>query len=352
MAAWFFLQSVSKVIMNDWFAKKVVGARSGESLRLRAYGLWALLQVLIIIYGFPSPAFGHKGEPHTLTELSQRWSFDPLVVVGLAFSVWLYFRGLRRLWRESAVGQGIKRWQAASFACGWAALFIALISPLHTLGEVLFSAHMVQHEVLMLIAAPLIVLGRPLITFLWAVPMRWRKQLGRIGKAGIVETGWRALTNPLAAWAIHGLALWVWHVPALFQATLESDLVHTAQHLSFFLSALLFWWALIYGRQALMGYGVAVLYVFSTAMHSGLLGVLLTFTTKLWYPVYREFTGTWGLTPMEDQQLGGLIMWIPAGVVYVIAGLILFTAWLQASERRVLAKESRRQEPATDWLNR
>jgi putative membrane protein len=289
-----------------------------------------------------STAFAHNDEPHSLSDLLKSWSWDPFVVIGLGLSAWLYFYGLGRLWRESVAGQGIKRWQAVSFACGWLALFTALISPLHTFGELLFSAHMVQHEVLMLFAAPMFVLGRPLIPSLWALPMNWRKKAGRLGKHGMIEKTWRVITNPLAAWAIHGVALWVWHVPVLFQATLESDWIHTAQHLSFFISALLFWWALIYGRHKIMSYGAAVLYVFSTAMHSGLLGALLTFTSNLWYPAYREFTATWGLTPMEDQQLGGLIMWIPAGFVYVIAGLILFAAWLRASERKAVASEKRR----------
>src|SRR5205085_2720907 len=100
----------------------------------------------------------------------------------------------------------------------------------------------------------------------------------------------------------------------------------------------------IHGHQSLMGYGAAVLYIFSTAMHSSLLGALLTFTTRLWYPAYQELTATWGLTPMEDQQIGGLIMWIPAGIIYVIAGLLIFAAWLQASEHRTKAKEAHRQK--------
>jgi putative membrane protein len=295
-------------------------------------------------------AFAHNDEPHSFNELSKSWSWDPLVVIGLMLSAWLYYRGTRRLWQESATGQGIKKWQAASFAFGWLALFVALVSPLHAFGELLFSAHMVQHEVLMLFAAPLFVLGRPLIPFLWALPMKERKRVGRWGKERWIEKTWRAISNPLAAWTIHGIALWVWHLPALFQATLESDLIHTAQHLSFFVSALLFWWALIHGRRGMMGYGAAVLYVFSTAMHSGLLGALLTFTTKLWYPDYQELAATWGLTAIEDQQLGGLIMWIPAGMVYVVAGLFLFAAWLRASEHKAIAKEKRSRKVVAELI--
>jgi len=115
------------------------------------------------------------------------------------------------------------------------------------------------------------------------------------------------LTIPIVAWVIHAVALWTWHVPALFEAVLHNEWVHTAQHLSFLLSALLFWWALIHGRQGWMGYGAAALYVFTTSLHSGLLGALLTFSKSVWYPSYVGLTNSWGLTPLEDQQLGGLI---------------------------------------------
>ncbi|HKC65760.1 MAG TPA: cytochrome c oxidase assembly protein, partial [Pyrinomonadaceae bacterium] len=144
------------------------------------------------------------------------------------------------------------------------------------------------------------------------------------------------------AWAVHALALWVWHIPVLFQATLDSEFIHTLQHLSFFFSALLFWWALIHGRRGLLGYGAATLYVFTTSVHSGLLGALITFAQGIWYPAYKGYTASWGLTPLEDQQLGGLIMWIPAGLVYIFAGLALFAGWLRESEARVLKHEERR----------
>jgi len=281
------------------------------------------------------------GKPHHFADLPYTWGLDPVVWLSLALSGWLYLRGLRRLWRESGKGRGIRRWEAWCYAGGWAALFLALVSPLHPLGEVLFSAHMAQHEVLMVLAAPLVVLGRPLIAFLWALPLEWARTVGGWSKAVWFGRAWRAVTNPLAAWAIHAAALWVWHVPALFQATLTSDFVHTLQHVSFLGSALLFWWALIHGPRGLMGYGAAVLYVFTTSVHSGILGAFITFTGTLLYPAYARTTASWGLTPLEDQQLGGLIMWVPAGLVYIIAGLALCAGWMRESERRVLRREAR-----------
>jgi cytochrome c oxidase assembly factor CtaG len=141
--------------------------------------------------------------------------------------------------------------------------------------------------------------------------------------------------------------LWVWHIPFLFQATLDNDFVHSLQHSSFLFSALLFWWALMHGRARMRGYGIAVLYVFTTAMHTGALGALITFAGSILYPDYARTTPAWHLTPLEDQQLGGLIMWIPAGLVYFVAGLALFAAWLRESEARVKLYEAELTRDAT-----
>ena len=287
----------------------------------------------------------HNGKPHTWHDLARTWSFEPGVIVALALSGILYWRGVRRMWREPQreAGRrgGVRPWEAWCYAGGWLALFVALVSPLHPWGRVLFSAHMTQHEVLMLVAAPLLVLGRPLAPLLRALPLGWARAAGRLSKLAWWQRVWRFITNPFVAWAVHAVALWVWHVPALFQAVIEHEWVHTLQHLSFFLSALLFWWALIHGRQGALGYGAGVLYMFTTALHSGLLGALITFAAGVWYPAYAHTTETWGLTPLEDQQLGGLIMWIPAGLVYVVAGLALFAGWLRESEARVVRRERR-----------
>jgi putative membrane protein len=281
----------------------------------------------------------HEGKPHNWHDLALAWSFEPLVVISLVLSAVLFAIGLRRLWRESPKRKSIRTWEALSFAGGWLALFVALVSPLHAWGSVLFSAHMSQHEILMLVAAPLLVLSRPLVAFLWAFPVSWSRGIGNIGKLAPVSRTWRILTIPLVAWLVHAVALWIWHVPVLFEAVLHNEWVHTAQHLSFLLSALLFWWALIHGPQGAMGYGAAVLYLFTTSIHSGVLGALLTVAGTAWYPSYAGLTSSWGLTPLEDQQLGGLIMWIPAGVVYIVAGLALFAGWLREADVRAAKRE-------------
>jgi cytochrome c oxidase assembly factor CtaG len=284
------------------------------------------------------PVLGfHGGQPHNWHDLVRAWSFEPLVVVSLIISAVLFIVGLRRC-------KSLRTWEAFCFAGGWLALFVALVSPLHAWGRVLFSAHMTQHEVLMLVAAPLLVLGRPLVVFLWALPLNWSRRIGNLGKISSINRLWQVITIPFVAWIVHAIALWSWHIPILFEAVQRNDAIHTAQHLSFFISALLFWWALIHGPQGAMGYGAAVLYLFTTSVHSGVLGALLTVARSVWYPSYAGLTTSWGLTPLEDQQLGGLIMWIPAGLVYLIAGLALFAGWLREADLRDARRE--RLEPA------
>ena len=272
----------------------------------------------------PAIALAHAGERLQPDDLASAWEFDPGVVIPLAISGLLYARGTY-IQRVTARRQNLYFW------CGWALLAVALVSPLHPLGEVLFSVHMIQHEVLMLAAAPLFVLSRPLATFLFALPFEWRRSLGQFAKTNYVRGPWSFLTDPLTAWGVHAAAIWIWHAPFMFELTLKSELAHTAQHLSFFLSALFFWWALFYahGRKA---YGPGVLYVFTTAVHTSILGALLTFAPRLWYPAYSTTTEAWGLTPLEDQQIGGLIMWVPAALVYLAAGLWLFAGWLRESD--------------------
>jgi putative membrane protein len=286
------------------------------------------------------PLLAHGGEEHlTASRVMTWWSFEPGVVVSLAGMIAFYLFGLARLWRNAGRNHGIRVWQVASFFAGWLFLFIALVSPLDALGGVLFSAHMAQHEVLMTLAAPLVVAGRPLIALLWALPPRARLRAAEILQQRAVAGAWRTLSGPAAATLLHAVALWIWHLPSLYEATLRHEGIHALQHLSFFGTAALFWWALMHGRYGRAGYGVAVLYVFFTSAHTGALGALLTLSPHVWYPIYRATTSRWGLDPIEDQQLAGLIMWVPAGVIFLVLGLALFAAWMAESERRVRIRE-------------
>jgi cytochrome c oxidase assembly factor CtaG len=230
--------------------------------------------------------------------------------------------------------------ETAAYASGWTALVVALVSPVHPLGESLLSVHMTQHSILMLVAAPLLVMSRPLAPYLFGLPWGWRHRIVGIGKLRSFQTVWQFMTDPFVASIVGGIALWVWHMPALYQRTLESDLVHSAQHITFLITALLFWWAIIYGRRGRRSYGASAAYLFITAIHTSILGALMTLSQSLWYPVYADRTDAWGLTPLEDQQLAGLVMWVPCGLVYLGVALALFALWLRESERAFENKPS------------
>ena len=267
------------------------------------------------------------------------WDFDPAAAATLFFFGALYATGLRCL--RSVTGNPRKlRREAIFFGTGWAVLVIALLSPIHPLSSVLFSVHMTQHELLMVVAAPLIILGRPAVAMLWALPSGMSRQvLRRLRTAGVGHV-WRWSTNTFVASLVHAVALWIWHVPVLFEATLTSDAVHALQHALFLGTALMFWQAVLFGERRSADYGLAVLYLFLTAMHSGALGALITFASAPWYASYTLTAAAWGMTPLEDQQMGGLIMWIPAGMIYVVAALILFAAWLRESDQRAVRRST------------
>jgi putative membrane protein len=290
------------------------------------------LSLALLSLATPATAWAHAGEAIQPHDFWTSWTLSPAITVPLALTLVVYLAGTRTLWAQAGRGHGVQRWQLAAFAAGWIALVIALVSPLHALGESLFSAHMAQHEVLMTIAAPLLVLGRPLVPALFALPPGARRGASSWTQRPWFRSTWTRLTRPGTAWLLHAIAIWIWHLPRLYDATLQSDLVHTLQHLSFLGTALLFWWTVLH--PAWSGRGVALLSLFTTMLHTGALGAVLTVSSSQWYSAYATTTAAWGLTPLEDQQLGGLIMWIPGGAVYLIAALALLAGMLRESERR------------------
>lgn len=302
------------------------------------------VQIISVMLAVPLLTWGHGGEIHA-PNIWALWEFDPLIIGLLVCSAAIYSLGLRNLWRSAGVGRGIRKSEAACYLFGWLSLAIALVSPVHLLGELLFLMHMTQHEILMLVAAPLIILGRPFVAAAWALPAASRKKAGAVVRSPLVNRTWSIVSMGAVAWLIHAAALWVWHIPAMFQATLRSDIVHTLQHASFFLTALLFWWAILFGKRGLQSYGAGVLYLFTTMVQTGLLGIFLTLTSYVWYPAYSATTGMFGLSPLDDQQIGGLIMWVPAGLIYMFAALVMFSGWLRESEKRVLEREARAKLP-------
>jgi putative membrane protein len=257
-----------------------------------------------------------------------------MIATSLTIGALLYTCGVWRAWTAAGVGRSLRLVHVACFGAGWAVLTLALVSRLHHWSETLFTAHMVQHELLMVVSAPLVACGAPLLAITWALPARWRRAWTYLPWRRPRRVVAAVLTAPGVVLCLHALALWVWHLPSLYTAALASHAVHTLQHVSFFFTALLFWWTVIEGRYGRGSYGAAAVYVFATSLQSGVLGALLTFSRSIWYPVYAGRAASWGLTPLEDQQLAGLAMWVPAGVVFTGAGLACLAAWLRVSARR------------------
>jgi cytochrome c oxidase assembly factor CtaG len=268
------------------------------------------------------------------------WTAEPWVLVLMMASLVAYGIGYLRLRKRGsphARSARVRATHLVAFAGGWLGLALALFSPLDPLGSALFSAHMVQHESMMLIAAPLLVMGRPLGVWIWALPKSARLRLGRLVRTRAFSRCWYALTLPLVAWLLHAVALWAWHAPALFQAALVHQWVHSLQHASFLLTALLFWWTVAGDGARRQTDGHAMLSLFTTMVHTGALGALITLAPGLWYPLYVEPCSALGVDPLHDQQLGGLIMWVPAATAYLAGGLAIAARWLTRRNVPVLA---------------
>jgi cytochrome c oxidase assembly factor CtaG len=205
----------------------------------------------------PHALFAHTGKALAPHDFWLAWTFEPVVVALVLLSAGLYARGVARLWAASEIGSGVQIWRVLSFAMGWLALVVALISPLHALGSVLFSAHMAQHEILISIAAPLLILGRPVIPFVWAFPGKARRPLAGITRIDGLRRMWTVLATPSVAFALHAIALWAWHLPGPYQATLSSNSIHSLQHTGFIFTALLFWWTILGANRGQLARGRA-----------------------------------------------------------------------------------------------
>ncbi len=289
--------------------------------RLVAFA-WAFLLVC------PSIGWAHsrRADPDAWW---RAWNWDPLIVLSLVLLLLVYCRGLGRLWTRVSVGWKVSPLQAACYFCALAILFVALLSPLDALSEELSSLHMVQHMLLMTIAAPLFVVGSPSLVLAWGLPEVWQGSVGPLARFAFRLPSASLLWRPLLTWMLFAATLWVWHHPALYQAALRDPLMHDVQHLSFFVAACLFWRM---GLDPLSARRlrpvVAIPYFFSTSLHATALGVFLALSPRVWYDDYVTRTQAWGLMPLQDQQLAGLIMWMPACLIYPIVAAILLGGWL------------------------
>jgi putative membrane protein len=284
-------------------------------------------QMLIILAASATPAVAYD---RSTILFSMPWTFDPWVLVPLCLSCLLYWRGSRELRRVSHRDHSSRSWQDAWFWSGSGLLGLAAVSPLHSYGERLFVLHMVEHEIILVLAAPMLVGSRPLGCLLWGIPHDMRLRLVALGRTPVFATLWRALTEPVTATTLHALAVWAWHMPTLYNMALESVAMHRLQHTLFLFTALLFWWAMLNARSRRRE-GLAIILLFITSLHGAVLGILLTLSSTIWYPRQGGLAAEFCLTPLEDQQLAGLIMWVPAGVVYLGVAMVLAGRWITAS---------------------
>lgn len=293
---------------------------------------------LMIAVGTPGVAAAHPSGLRAGDPWWRAWHFDGPVAFNLAVFAAIYLCGTARIWRRSGWGQGVSWGQAAAFAAGLLTVVVALMSPLDTLGNDLSWVHMSQHMVLMAVAAPLIIIGAPGFVVLWAIPRAGRLPAARLPRrTALGRTLSNVSWNPLFAWGLHAAVLWGWHLPVLYEWALYDPVVHDIEHLSFFLAACLFWRIVIDHRSHLrLNAGLGVLYLFTTSLHATMLGVFMALAPRPWYAIYAGRTERWMLSPLEDQQLAGLIMWMPACTIYAVAAAILFALWLRQLEQNVM----------------
>lgn len=288
---------------------------------IRTAAKLALIVILAAAFVLPSSVvLAHDGQ-NDGGAASWHWDWPVLAAIGLTGL--LYGRGLIEVWRRAGADHGIGLHQAAAFYVGLLALLTALVSPVDALGETQLSMHMIQHLLLMLAAAPLMAYGLSKTALAYALPkpvrmttaarQPWRSRLSAAG---------RTITHPGLVWALHAIAVIGWHLPLIYQAAVRNDPIHILQHLSFFLTGLLFWWVFFHKR---LGFVTGGLYIFTTATYSGLIGAFLTLSNELAYPVYAGRINIWGYSALEDQQLAGVIMWVPPSIIYLTA--LLYTVY-------------------------
>jgi cytochrome c oxidase assembly factor CtaG len=228
---------------------------------------------------------------------------------------------------------------------GLAVLWIALMSPIDVLSGQFFFMHMIQHLLLVMIAPPLLLIANPMPVAMWGLPAGLRREVGRVLRQDSpIRRGLRSLTTPGLVWLYFVAVVVGWHDPNAYGATLESELVHDLEHLSFFGAAMLFWWHVIgaaprFHRQ--LSRGIRIGYALSVVPPNALTGIAIAFSSEPIYAHYASVPRLWGISVMQDQMLGGVIMWIPGSMMYLIAALILIARLVRSEEdKEVMAIRS------------
>ena len=284
----------------------------------------------------------HIGLSHDSEAWWASWTADPIALAGVTTAGLLYYLGMRR-------STGSRRrlhpwWRPLLFYTGLATVLLALTSPLDAQADELFFMHMVQHLLLLVVAPPLVLLSAPMIPMLRGTPRSIRRGLvAPLARSFPVRRGLRLVTLPLVAWSIYVVTLLGWHVSAPYDWAVENEAVHTLEHLTFAAAAFLFWWNVIdpIPLRPNLPYMARLPYIFVTTVPNFTLGAFLAFSDAAWYTFYKERPLRWGLSPLEDQQLGGVIMWVPGSLVLLAALGVVFALTLVREEQRQRLIEAR-----------
>jgi cytochrome c oxidase assembly factor CtaG len=260
-----------------------------------------------------------------------QWNWEPSIVVGTALIVGLYLYALNSLRKRYYPEEQVKTGQTVAFLLGMFIMFLALVSPLDELGDsYLFSAHMLQHLCLTMVGPPLLLIGTPA----WMVKPLLRNR--------VVFLLAKFFTYPAIAFFLFNADFWLWHAPPLYNATLENQSIHILEHLTFIVFAVLNWWP-IYSplEEGLprLSPGGRILYLFLSGMPMVALGAGLTFAPPLYAP-YLAAPRIRGISAATDQQLGGLIMWVPVNIAYIVVVSIIFIRWMQKQEAKQMQEEA------------
>lgn len=275
---------------------------------------------------------------------SWQWRADVIMVLLLAGT--LFVRGWVQLHRRS---QHLARpWRLVAYLSGLLVIALALMSPIDTLVQQLFFVHMIQHLLLIMVAPPLLLIVNPLPFTLWGLPDRWRHRVGGwLGRAlhrnGRFRPQLRSATAPGTVWLFSVISILLWHDPNAYNAALRHNLIHDAEHLMFFAAGMAFWWRItgagprIYKQSGLVG---RIIFVLAAVPPNMALGATLAFIDAPVYTYYTAVPRLWGLSALTDQRIGGLIMWIPGSMMYIIAALILSGRILGREEAKPPLPES------------
>lgn len=272
------------------------------------------------------------------------WDLRPevlivLVTLGVLFSV-----GWWRLRRRTSRARGLYSlgavWRLVAYLSALVIIGISLMSPIDVMSQQLFFMHMIQHLLLVMIAAPLLLITNPLPIVLWGLPAGLRRRVGA-GLSALIagksrfRQGLRSATGPGIVWLLWVIALIGWHDPNMYNWALRSEFAHDLEHLSFFIAALLFWWHVTgagpHIHKQVQGVG-RIAFVLSAVPTSMMLGVVLAFVPVVVYTYYEAVPRLWGIDPLTDQKIGGIIMWIPGSMMYILAALVLIARIMQKDE--------------------